>query len=449
MALLPDPPTPTMSHGGNSSSSQISLITPSTPSSRGAPQNTIDHPDLFASPDVSAQGPQESDSFTAPSTPFMNHAISPPVPPPKDPQDRSPAVSSSLVNSHTQLVDQESSGSWASSASVAPPPTQSNHYAHSNQSTTMPSPPPPGATIIKPVSSYTFNGSAYIPDSTYQPYLQQQQPPILNYYQTDYSQSVYQDPYQQHQQGYQEASSLPYPQQQQYHHQEYPELGLVNTTEKLDNIDDVDSATEKGSTSSDKQKRLYWIGGVVITILAGVLIGLLVSMKNEDSGNNSNSGSSNSSSENGRGPSGSVISRSASTWSDSPPTGVPVRPTLLNDVVVPLPTGTPVIGPPPTTTTSGGQPPVVNPPVQPTPHEEKTTTTTSAESSKPTSGGGGNSGPRVPTPPLPSLPPKGNCPVLWCEQNYYWWCMNDICPKDGDLKAYVTSIAVRSLHFSR
>ncbi|KAF8945140.1 hypothetical protein BGZ47_003181, partial [Haplosporangium gracile] len=420
-----------MSHGGDSSSSQASLMTPSTPPSIGAPQNTLDHPDLFASPDISARGPQETDSFTAPSTPFMNHAISPPpVPPPKDPQDRSPTVSSSLVNPHTQSVDKGSSGSWASSAFVAPPPTQSNYYAYSNQSTTVPPPPPPGATIIEPVASYTFNGSAYIPDSTNQPYLQQQQQPIPNYYQqeqqryqTGYSQPVYQDPYQQHQhqQGYQEASSLPYPQQQQYHHQGYPEPDLVDTTEKVDNIDNVGSTPEKDSTSSGKRKRLYWIGDIVITILAGVLIGLLVGMKNKDPENNGNSSSRNSSSGNGTGPSRPNTSRSSSTWSDSPLIGVPVGTTLSNGVVVPLPTETPVIGPPPTTITSGGQSPIVNPPVQPTPApqtnpppEEKTTTTTttSAEPSKPTSGGGENSGPRVPTPPLPSLPPKGNCPVL-------------------------------------
>ncbi|KAG9064350.1 hypothetical protein KI688_003538 [Linnemannia hyalina] len=428
MALLPDPPTPTMSQGGNSNSSQASLMTPSTPPSRGAPQNTIDHPDLFHSPDISARGPEETDSFTTFSTPLMDHA-SPPAPPPKAPQDRSPASSSSLVNPHTQPVEQ---GGWASSLFVPPPQGQSNHYAYNNQTTTVPSLIPAGATIIEPVASYTFNGSAYIPDSTFQPYpQQQQQQPISNYcqqeqqqYQTVYSQPEYHDPYQ----------------QQQQYHQGYPEPELVDTIEKVDHVfDDNDSTPEK---NTGKRKRLYWIGGVVITILAGVLIGLVVSMKNKGSGNNNGANSNNSASGNGAVPSGS---RSSSMWSGSAPTGVPVGTTLSNGVVVPPPTGTLVVVPASTTTSGTGQPPVVNPPVQTTPPPQSipppvettttTTTTTTAEPSKPTSGGGGNYGPRVPTPPLPSLPAKGTCGPLWCSQNYYWWCMQDICVNDGDLKA--------------
>ena len=398
-------------------------MAPSTPPSRGAPQNTIDHPDPFHSPDISARGPQESDSFTAPSTPLMNHT-SPPVPPPKAPQDRSPATSSLLVNPHTQPVEQ---GGWASSLFVPPPQRQSNYYAYNNQLSAVPPRIPAGATIIEPVASYTFNGSAYIPDSTVQPYpQQQQQQPISNYCQQE--QQQYQDPYQHYQQHHQQQG-----------YQEYPEPDLVDTTEKVDHIIDDDSIPEK---NSGKRKRLYWIGGVVITILAGVLIGLIVSIKNKDSGNNNGGSSNDSASGNGTRPSGS---RSSSMWSGSAPTGVPVGTTLSNGVVVPPPTGTPVVVPPPTTTPGPGQPPVVNPPVQPTlppqpnpPPEEKTTTTTAtttAEPSKPTSGGGGNYGPRVPAPPLPPLPPKGTCGPLWCSENYFWRCMQDICPKDGDLKA--------------
>lgn len=415
--------------------------------SRGAPQNTIDHPDLFHSPDISARGPQETDSFTntAPSTPLMNHHTSA-RPPPNGPQDRSPDVSSTTVSLHTQPVEQQ--GGWDSSAFIAPPSQsqslgQSNYYAYSNnQSTTVvppPSrPPPPGATIIEPVASYTFNGSAYVDDATYQTYPQQQ--PIPNYYQQELNQQQYQTAYTQ------PVYQDPYLQQQQYHHQEYSEPDLVDTIEKVDYTNDQDSSLEKNSTSTGKRKRLYWIGGVVIIILAGVLVGLLVSMKNKDSSNNNNSSNSNSSSGSGAGATGSNTSRSSPTWSTggggsvSNPTGTPAGTPTLSNVVGP--TGGPVVVPPLPTTSSGGeQPPVVNPPPQTnppptTPPEEKTTTTTTTttEPPKPTSGGG-DFGPRISTPPLPSLPPKGQCGILWCDQNYLWWCRDDICSKDGEMKA--------------
>ncbi|KAK3835364.1 MAG: hypothetical protein JOS17DRAFT_772713 [Linnemannia elongata] len=128
-----------------------------------------------------------------------------PVSPPKGPQDRSLATSSSLVNPHTQPVEQE-------------------------------------------------------------------------------------DPYQQQH-------------QQQQYDQKYPEPELVDTTEKVDhNIDDNDSTPEK---NSGKRKRLYWIACDVITIIAGVLIGLIVSMRNKDSANNNSGSSNNSALGNGTGSSGS------------------------------------------------------------------------------------------------------------------------------------------------
>ncbi|KAG0298004.1 hypothetical protein BGZ96_003651 [Linnemannia gamsii] len=183
----------------------------------------IDHPDLFHSPDISARGPQETDSLTntAPSTPLMSHhtsAQSASVPPPKGPQDRSPDVSSTTISPHTQPIEQQ--GGWASSAFVAPPPQsqsqgQSNYYAYSNnQSTTVP-----------------------IPNYYHQELNQQQ-------YQTAYSQPVYQNPY---------------PQQQQYNHQEYSEPDLTDTTEKVDYTNDQDSGLEKkNSTSTGKRKRLSY-----------------------------------------------------------------------------------------------------------------------------------------------------------------------------------------------
>lgn len=425
----------------------------------------IDHPDLFHSPDISARSPQETDYFTdtAPSTPLISYQTltqSVPVPRLKGPQDRSPDVSSTTVGPHTQPVEQQES--WASSAFVAPPlqsqsRDQSNYSAYSNnQSTTVVPPltrvPPPGATIIEPVASYTFNGNAYVDDATYQTHAHQR--PIPNYYQqelnqqqyqTAYMQPMYQDPCRQQQQGYQEASSLPYSQQQQYHHQEYPEPELVDTIEKVNYTKDQDSSLKKASTPTGKRKRLYWIGGILITILAGVLVGLILSMNNKDSSNNNRSSNNSSSSENGTEATGSNTSSSSSTWSaggggGSNPTGTPVGTTLSNAVE---PTGGSVVAPPPMTTSSGEQPPVVNSPVQPTlppqtnpPPEEKTTTTTTTttEPPKPTSGDG-NFGPRVPTPPLPSLPPKGQCSALWCDDKYLWWCLNDICVNDGELKA--------------
>ncbi|KAG0372229.1 hypothetical protein BGX24_000530, partial [Mortierella sp. AD032] len=349
MALLPDPPTPTMSQGGASNSSQASLMTPYSTPSR-APQNITDHPDMFPSPDNSARSPQvagENSQYIAPpaTIPFASRIdLTPPPLPPGDPQNWSPALSS-LTNPHTQPINQGQEATWDSS------------------------------TYVAPHQSYNSSSSASHPSSA--------------------------------------ATVAP--------HQNFSEPNLVdNTNEK------IDSEPPKQTTSNGKRKRLYWIGGILIVILLGVVIGLVVNM-NKDNGSKNNSNNNNSSA-------GSVPTPSRTTGSGKFPTGVPVggTPSSSSGAVI-APTGVPVTVP--TTPTTPGQSPL--PPPYATTTTSKATdppiTTSTSEPPKPTSGGG-EGGDRIPTPPLPdNMPPKGQCPMLWCDTNYLWPC-DRTCMNDGDLK---------------
>ncbi|KAG0215477.1 hypothetical protein BGX33_001150 [Mortierella sp. NVP41] len=378
MALLSDPPTPTMSQG----SSRVSLTTPSTPSR--APQNIDDHLDLFPT-DTTVRSPQQSEGYIAPPSLFTHQAApTPPPPPPKGPQERGTDVSS-MSNPHTQPIQDLN-------AFVAP---HQDIYAQSTAavSTVVPA----GYTIIEPVASYTYN--AYPNDSAYQTTYQQQ--PIPNYYQqpyqeAPYTQAVYQKPYPQ---AHQET---------QYPPQDYPEPELVDTVEKVD---------LKPTSQTGKRKRLYWIGGIVIVILVGAIIGLVVAMnKDSGSGNKSN----NSTSGNGTGPTTSLRSSTSSGFTR--PTG----PTTSNGAIGP--TGVPVVVP----TTA--------PPPPPQATTTTTTTTTSTSSSeapqppKPSTGSGGG-GNRVTAPPLPPLPPKDQCQFPFCS-NYFWACRKT-CKEDGDFQSCV------------
>ncbi|KAG0272966.1 hypothetical protein BGZ95_011239 [Linnemannia exigua] len=392
MALLPDPPTPTMSQGGASNSSQASLMNPSSTPSR-APQNITDHPDMFPSPDVSARGPQvtdENSQYIAPLTaiPLTNRIdLTPPPPPPNNPHDCSPAPSS-LTNPHTQAVDQGEGTTWDSNAYIAP---IQSYYSSANAPHTS-----SGATVA-PVSSPTYaynthpNGSTH---QTYQPEPQQQTTPLPNYYQQEqqayqnaYSHPIrHQDPYSQQQQEYQHyATPLPYP--QLHEHQDYEPAHVDTLHEKIENV------TPKRATSNGKRKRLYWIGGMLIVILLGVVIGLVVNM-NKDKGGKTNNNDNNSNSSAGSVPTASKTVEPGSHSSISVPVGG--TPSTSSGAVIP-PTGVPVIVP------------------------------------TPISGGGGG-GDRVPTPPLPdNIPAKGQCPFMWCDTHYYWPC-KETCLNDGDMK---------------
>ncbi|KAF9934219.1 hypothetical protein FBU30_002912 [Linnemannia zychae] len=400
--------------GISSTNSQTSLMSPSTPSR--APQNITDHPDIFPSPHIATRDPQDVD---------INHYASPPVSPllslPNNLHNQSsPALS--VSNPHTQYVDQ----SWPTSTYLTPP-IPPEHHSNGLVSSASPA---TTSSVIESMASSDFSGGILSPNDSISTSTSHQSP-IPNYYQQHLQRQQQYGVYPQA--TYQDSNTLQQPYQDIYHnalnptcstfhhqHQQqlygYPEPALVDTVdEKIDTLDD----SNETSSSSNKRQRLYWIGGLLITILTGVVIGLIVNMKNKDSRNGSEAGSS-----------GSITSRGSTlptaTWSGQGPSGIPVSLTTTapNGTSATLPIGIPVVVSP--GITSSGQQPTQSSIDSPRP-----TVVTSAQPPKPTSGGGND---RVETPDLPPLPAKGTCPMLWCEQNYLWWCRDDICQKDGEMK---------------
>ncbi|KAF8927604.1 hypothetical protein BGZ47_002056, partial [Haplosporangium gracile] len=218
-------------------------------------------------------------------------------------------------------------------------------------------------------------------------------------------QHVYQNPYQQtHQQTYQQTyQHQPYPEPTLH---AYPAPALVDTVDEK--IDQASFVTKPGSNS--RRKKIIWIGSVVILILIGAIIGIVIS-KNKGSDNNGGNSSDNS------------ISGSSSSKPSTTPTPTTSRnPVSLVPVTV---SSTPVtVLSTPVTVSSA---PVISP--KPTP-------------SPPDSGSGGSG--RYDAPPLPSLPPKGQCPFTFCG-DYYSECRFSICVNDSDYKSCMANCTMLAL----
>ncbi|KAF9146578.1 hypothetical protein BG015_011561 [Linnemannia schmuckeri] len=208
---------------------------------------------------------------------------------------------------------------------------------------------------------------------------------------TQYQQNMYQDPYQQtYQQTYQQAyRRQPYPEPTLH---SYPEPALIDTVdEKVDQALSVTKPVRNG-----RQKKIIWIGSIVILILIGALIGIVVS-KNKNSDNNDGNSSDNS------------ISGSGSSKSSTTPT-----PTISRNPVSSIPVTVPS-----TPVTVSSIPVTVSsaPVTVPTPTSD---------------GGNGGSGTVNPSPP--TLPPQYNCPTFFCG-DWLWDCRGNVCAQDSDFRA--------------
>ncbi|KAF9117382.1 hypothetical protein BGW39_002227 [Mortierella sp. 14UC] len=334
-----DPPTNATTPG---SSSDALIHSPSISRAPQDPDYQID--DSSRASALLASSPQYIDRYSVPST----HIVDSPyrTPSVRHPHAKSGEYSPSVNHPHAyspSLASPRVSSSYIPPPS--PPPSQSNAY-----------PAPEG-----------HRGKIEYPDAD-------------GTYNQHHQQFTYQDTYQQ---TYQQRYPEPTP-------HAYPEPTLVDTFgEKIDQASVVKPA-------NGRRKKVIWIGIVVILVLIGAIVGLVVTMKNKNSGGEGNNGN---------------YLNSGDSASRTPTTPRPTSTASRTSI----PVGTSTSSTPVTVPNSSI--PVIVP------------------TAKPSSGTGGSSGGggggRVTAPPLPSLPAPGQCPFTFCG-DYYNNCRYNVCSQDSE-----------------
>ncbi|KAG0292259.1 hypothetical protein BGZ96_004382 [Linnemannia gamsii] len=171
---------------------------------------------------------------------------------------------------------------------------------------------------------------------------------------------AYQQQHQYQQQNmYQQTYQHPYQQQQAYPEpmvHSYPDPELVDTVDEK--LRPSSAGTVTKPTNNGRRRRIIWIGAIVILILIGAIIGIVVSMKDKDSGENSGNSSDGSTS---RGqssrPTPTPTNYSSSRPSSLIPVTIPSTPTTVSSIPVTVPTPT-----------GGGGSRVQAPPIPPYPN---------------------------------------------------------------------------------
>ncbi|KAK3843866.1 MAG: hypothetical protein J3R72DRAFT_440113 [Linnemannia gamsii] len=352
--MLAPSDTPTNSTTPGSSSD---ALMPSRSPSR-APQDVNYHLDDHSrASELQAASPQYvDDGYSVPSvhsvgspysrTPSVRH-------PHVDPLENSPSVSH--PQAYSPSINNNNANSYYSPTLVSP--------ALNSKYVPPPSPTPSHHSQAYPVP-HTYNNNPYpTADST-----NQQQQYIYQ-----------QDPYQQ---GYHQQ---PYPEPTLH---SYPEPPLVDLIDEK--VDQTSSSSVTKPVNNGRRKKIIWIGSIVILILIGAIVGLVIVMKNKDSGSNDNIG-------NNLGNNTARTSSALRPTSSVTHTSIPVE-TPTSSIPVTVPTSSiPVIVPTP----------------------------------QPSSGSGGGGGGRASAPPLPSpMPEKNKCPSFFCH-NYYFETCKGACKKDS------------------
>ncbi|KAK3843867.1 MAG: hypothetical protein J3R72DRAFT_102462 [Linnemannia gamsii] len=283
----------------------------------------------------------------------------------------SPYRTQSVRHPQTQSVEHSPSVNHPQAQSVEYSPSVNHPHAYSpnlasprvSLSYIPPPSPTPSQSNTYPVPEGHLGKIAYLTDEG--AYHHQQ-------YQNIFQEDPYQHSYQQ-----------PYPEPALH---AFPEPALV------DSFDEKIVPTSGTKPGNGRRKKIIWIGVFVILALIGVIVALVITMKNKDSGSNDNFGNN----------LGNNTARTSST----------LRPTT-SATRTSIPVGTPTSSTPVTIPTSSL--PVIIPIPQP------------SSGSGGSSGGGG----RVTAPPLPPLPTQGQCPFSFCG-DYYRNCRFKVCNQDSE-----------------